>query len=65
MDIETALKKGQLILKDNKIKSAELDSEILMSQAIRKDKKYIILNYNKKSKSVENDLLDEDQQDIL
>jgi len=50
MDIETALKKGQLILKDNKIKSAELDSEILMSQAIRKDKKYIILNYNKKIK---------------
>ncbi len=50
MDIETALKKGQLILKDNKIKSAELDSEILMSQAIRKDKKYIILNYNQKIK---------------
>ena len=50
MDIETALKKGQLILKDNKIKSAELDSEILMSEAIRKDKKYIILNYNKKIK---------------
>ena len=50
MDIETALKKGQLILRDNKIKSAELDSEILMSQAIRKDKKYIILNYNKKIK---------------
>ncbi len=50
MDIKTALKKGQLILKDNKIKSAELDSEILMSQAIRKDKKYIILNYNKKIK---------------
>ena len=51
MNIETALKKGQLILKDNKIKSAELDSEILMSQAIRKDKKYIILNYNKKIKN--------------
>ena len=50
MNIETALKKGQFILKDNKIKSAELDSEILMSQAIRKDKKYIILNYNKKIK---------------
>ena len=50
MNIETALKKGQLILKDNKIKSAVLDSEILMSQAIRKDKKYIILNYNKKIK---------------
>ena len=50
MDIDTALKKGQLILKDNKIKSAELDSVILMSQAIRKDKKFIILNYNKKIK---------------
>ena len=50
MDIETALKKGKLILRDNKIKSAELDGEILMSQAIRKDKKYIILNYNKKIK---------------
>tara|TARA_B100001027_G_scaffold195363_1_gene151647 strand:+ start:67 stop:906 length:840 start_codon:yes stop_codon:yes gene_type:complete len=50
MDIETALKKGKLILRDNKIKSAELDGEILMSQAIRKDKKFIILNYNKKIK---------------
>ena len=50
MDIETALKKGQLILRDNKIKSAELDSEILMSQAIRKNKKFIILNLHKEIK---------------
>ena len=50
MDIQSALKKGQSILIDNNIISAKLDSEILMSQAIRKDKKYIILNYNKKIK---------------
>ena len=44
MDIRSALKKGQSILIDNNIISAKLDSEILMSQAIRKNKKFIILN---------------------
>ena len=43
MDIQTALKKGQSILKNNNILSAKLDSEILMSEAIRENKKYIIL----------------------
>ena len=43
MDIQSALKKGQSILTDNNIISAKLDSEILMSQAIRKNKKFIIL----------------------
>ena len=38
MDIDSALKKGQSILTDNNIISAKLDSEILMSQAIRKNK---------------------------
>ena len=47
MDIRSALKKGQLILIDNNIISAKLDSEILMSQAIRKNKKFIILNLHK------------------
>ena len=47
MDIQSALKKGQSILIDNNIISAKLDSEILMSQAIRKDKKFIILNLHK------------------
>ena len=58
MNIETALKKGQLILKDNKIKSAVLDSEILMSQAIRKNKKFIILNLHKKIKKRDLDYFD-------
>ena len=49
MDIRSALKKGQSILIDNNIISAKLDSEILMSQAIRKNKKFIILNLLKYS----------------
>jgi len=44
MDIQSALKKGQSILIDNNIISAKLDSEILMSQAIRKNKN-IFINY--------------------
>ena len=50
MDIHSALKKGQSILIDNNIISAKLDSEILMSQAIRKNKEFIILNLNKEIK---------------
>ena len=50
MDIHSALKKGQSILIDNNIISAKLDSEILMSQAIRKNKKFIILNLHKEVK---------------
>ena len=50
MDILSALKKGQSILIDNNIISAKLDSEILMSQAIRKNKKFIILNLHKEIK---------------
>ena len=55
MNIHTALKNGQSVLQNNNIKSAELDSEILMSKAISKDKKYIILNSNKPIKKSELD----------
>ena len=58
MDIQSALKKGQSILIDNNIKSAKLDSEILMSQAIRKNKKFIILNLNKTIKKRDLDYFD-------
>ena len=58
MDIQSALKKGQSILIDNDIISAKLDSEILMSQAIRKDKKFIILNLHKKIKKRDLDYFD-------
>ena len=50
MNIKVALKKGQIILRNNNILSAHLDSEILMSKAIRKDKKFVILNSNKEIK---------------
>ena len=47
MDIKSALRKGTSILLDNNIKSAKLDSEILMSKVIDKEKKFIILNSHK------------------
>ena len=50
MNIQEALKKGQIKLKNNKILSTQLDSEILMSKAIRRDKKYLTLNLNKEIK---------------
>ena len=58
MDIQSALKKGQSILIDNNIISAKLDSEILMSKAIRKNKKFIILNLHKEIKKRDLDYFD-------
>ena len=58
MDIQSALKKGQSILIENNIISAKLDSEILMSQAIRKNKEFIILNINKQIKKRDLDYFD-------
>ena len=58
MDIQSALKKGQSILIDNNIISAKLDSEILMSQAIKKSKKFIILNLHKEIKKRDLDYFD-------
>ena len=58
MNIQGALKKGQSILIDNNIISAKLDSEILMSQAIRKSKEFIILNLNKQIKKKDLDYFD-------
>ena len=48
MNIHTAIQKGKLFLKEKKIKTSDLDSQILMSKAINKEKKFIILNFNKK-----------------
>ena len=53
MNIRTALKKGQLILKYNNVLSAKLDCEILLSKAINKNKKFIILNLNKEIRNSE------------
>jgi len=47
MNIESALNQGLDILKENKIPNPYLDSEILLSESINKDKKHIILNSNK------------------
>ncbi len=48
MNIHKAISSGMKILEDNFILTAGLDSEILMAQAIRKNRKYILLNPNEK-----------------
>ena len=44
MNIENTLNQGISILKANNIRNPHLDSEILLSESINKDKKHIILN---------------------
>ena len=44
MNIENMLNEGISILKRSKIPNPQLDSEILLSDSIKRDKKYIILN---------------------
>ena len=50
MKIETAIKQASIILKNNFIKSSLLDSELLISKAINKNREYIILNLDKEIK---------------
>ena len=44
MNIENILKEGIGILQKNKISNPQLDSEVLLSNSIKRDKKHIILN---------------------
>ena len=47
MKLETAIYNAYKNLKDNNIKSALLDSELLMAKVIKKNREYIFLNLNK------------------
>ena len=47
MNIDTAIKNACNELKKNKISSALLDSELLLSKVIKKDRKFILLNLDK------------------
>ena len=47
MNINSAIIEGAKILKDKSISTPYLDSEILMSEAIKKERKYILLNPKK------------------
>ncbi len=47
MNINSAIIQGAKVLKDRFVKNPFLDSEILMTKAIRKDRKYILLNSKK------------------
>jgi len=47
MNIQSAIKEGISILQNRSIRTAKLDTEILMAKAIGKDRKYVVLNNNK------------------
>ena len=47
MNIENTLNQGIRILKANRILNPHLDSEILLSESINKDRKHLILNSKK------------------
>ena len=47
MNINLAIIQGAKVLKDNFIKNAYLDSEILLTKVINKDRKYILVNSSK------------------
>ena len=44
MMLETAIQQGYQILKKNQIKTALLDSELLLANAINSSREFIILN---------------------
>jgi len=48
MNINSVIKEASLTLKKNFVKSAQLDSEILLGKVINKDREYIILNQDSK-----------------
>ena len=59
MNIEIAIKSACRELKKNKISYALLDSELLLSQVIKKDRKFILLNLDKElDKSTQNSFRD-------
>ena len=53
MNIENVIQKASLDLKRNNIKSPLLDSEILMSQVLKKDRKFILLNLKKELNNIQ------------
>ena len=57
MNIEIAIKKACKELKKNKISSALLDSELLLSKVIKKDREFVLLNLDK--------ILDQNDQKIF
>jgi len=47
MNIQSAVKEANIILKNNYIKTAELDTEILLAEVLGSSREYIILNNHK------------------
>ncbi len=63
MNIYNAIKEGSKILKKSNIKNSDLDCEILLANALKKQRKYLILNQdkalNKKNLKIYRDLINQ------
>ena len=63
MNIYNAIKEGSKILKKSNIKNSDLDCEILLANALKKKRKYLILNQdkvlNKKNLKIYRDLINQ------
>ena len=47
MNIQEAIHEAVITLKGRDIKTPHLDSELILSKVIKKDRKYILLNFKK------------------
>ena len=56
MNIQEAINLAAILLKDSNVKTPYLDSELILSKVIKKDRKYMLLNYKKRVNK--NDLID-------
>ena len=56
MNIQEAINLAAILLKDSNVKTPYLDSELILSKVIKKDRKYMLLNYKKSLNK--NDLID-------
>ena len=48
MNIQETINKGTKVLKKSNIKTAHLDSEVLLSKVLQKDREYVLLNSSKR-----------------
>ena len=53
MNINLAISQGSKILRKGFVSNPQLDSELLMAKIIKKDRNYILLNFNKQINQIE------------
>ena len=65
MKLESAIYNASQKLKNNNIRSALLDSELIMAKAIKRSREYIILNFNKDISKQDYDSIQTKEKEII